>query len=259
MSGPEHGHEERQPSHPDLRATAEEEPLLEGAGGVSIVEGQSLVYNFTQGTAALAQVGGLVLVAIVWASVFTHPVEIFDGHPLLNSLGILLVVQGVLVLQPTGFHDPVQKKRAAYFHATLIMLADAAFIAASAIVLWHKYDNHLEHFKSAHGYLGVITYILVLLQTLVGFTQLFTPQLYGGEENAKKIYKYHRIFGYFVILPLLLITAITATFTPYVADVLQISTWPMVLASLAIVLGVYRGVKVAKLKGHVQTVLEREE
>ena len=99
----------------------------------------------------------------------------------------------------------------------------------------------------------------MLLQTLVGFTQLFTPQLYGGVPNAKKIYKYHRIFGYFVILPLLLITTIFATFTPYVAGVLKISTWPVVLACLAIVLGIYPGVKIAKLKGHGPPVVHQRE
>lgn len=74
------------------------------------------MYNFVQGTAALAQAGGFVLVAIVWASIFSHPVEIFDGHPLMNSLGILLVVQAILVLQPTGFYDPAQKKRVSSIH-----------------------------------------------------------------------------------------------------------------------------------------------
>jgi len=248
MSGPEHGRGEH--------TTVEEEPLLGGAGGVGLAEGQSLAFNLIQGTAALAQVGVLVFVAVVWASVFSHPMIIFDGHPIANSLGILIAVQAVLVLQPTGFYDIVQKKRAAYVHATLAVLAAAAFIAASLIVLWHKYHSHLKHFKSTHSYLGAITYSLILLQALVGFTQLFTPQLYGGEAKARKIYRYHRVFGYAVILPLLLVTAVAATLTPYVVTVLHISTWPLVLASLAIVLGLYPRIKVAKLKGHNPTARE---
>ena len=117
----------------------------------------------------------------------------------------------------------------------------------------------VPHFKSAHSYLGVTTYILIVLQFLVGFTQLFTPQLYGGEENAKKIYRFHRIFGYVVILPLLLVTAVAATYTYYVANVLQIKTWPVVLACLAIFMGVYSRIKIAKLKGHSPPVVRERE
>jgi len=254
----EHGHGEQQPSHPNQHTTAEEEPLLGGAGGEGMTGGQSLACNFIRGTAALAQVGALVLVATVWASVFSHHMIIFDAHPMLNSLGILIMVEAVLVLQPTGFYDLVQKRKAAYVHATLTMLAVAAFATASTIVLWHKYHSHIGHFESAHAYLGATTYTLILLQALVGFTQLFTPQLYGGEEKAREIYKYHRIFGYVVILPLLLTTAVAATFTPYASHVLKISTWPVVLACLAIVFGIYRRINISKLKGHRQVIRERE-
>lgn len=45
----------------------------------------------------------------------------------------------------------------------------------------------VPHFESTHAVLGLITYILLLLQAFVGFTQFFVPSLYGGEENAKKI------------------------------------------------------------------------
>lgn len=76
-----------------------------------MTEVQSLVYNLIQGPAALAQVGALVLVATVWASVFSHHMIIFDAHPMLNSLGILIMVEAVLVLQPTGFYDLVQKMK----------------------------------------------------------------------------------------------------------------------------------------------------
>lgn len=44
-------------------------------------EDQSLAYNLIQGTAPLAQVGGLVLLGLVWASVFMHKPIVFDGHP----------------------------------------------------------------------------------------------------------------------------------------------------------------------------------
>ena len=113
--GPEHGRGEH--------TTAEEQPLLGAAGvGVGSAEGTPLVYNFIQGTAALAQVGVLVLVAIVFAHVFSHPVIIFDFHPIVNSLGILLTVQAILVLQPTGFYDIVQKKKVSELNRCIVWL-----------------------------------------------------------------------------------------------------------------------------------------
>lgn len=213
-------------------------------------ENQSLAHNLVQGTAALAQVGGLVLVILVWASVLTHPLIVFDGHPMLNSLAILFAIEAILVLQPTGLYDLVQKKRAAYVHATFVALAAACFFSALAIVIWHKEHHHIPHFESLHSKFGAATYTFIVLQALVGFTQFFVPQIYGGEENAKKVYKYHRTFGYAVILPLLLATVILATRTYYGGRVLHIRTWVVVLAGVAIVAGIYPRIKLSKLRGY---------
>jgi len=234
-----------------VQQSHENEPLLSGAGGTGLTEGKPIAHNLILGTAALAQVGIFAFVIILWASVFMpeHKLIGFDGHPLLNSLGLLLVVEAVLVLQPTGTYDLVQKKKAACAHATLIALAAASFVAAIATVIWWKSQSHLKHFESVHSLFGLATYVLIFLQALVGFTQLFTPRLYGGEANAKKIYKYHRTFGYAVILPLLLITVIAATWTGYGAKILKIRTWAVVLAALAIVTGVYPRINIAKLRG----------
>jgi len=175
---------------------------------------------------------------------------IFDGHPMLNSLGVLLVIEAILILQPTGMYNMVQKKRAAYVHATLAVLATASFIAALVVVLWHKQHAHFPHLESIHSKVGAATYALIVVQALVGFTQLFTPQIYGGEDNAKKMYKYHRFFGYAIILPMLLASVILSTKTYYGAHVLNIKTWATVLAGIAIVAGIYPRVKISKLRGY---------
>jgi len=253
MSGNSLPSARRGPSSSNYPVTegAEDEPLLARPGDVLVMsEGQSLATNLVQGTAPLAQIGGLVLLLVVWASIFMHKMIIFDGHPMLNSLGILFAIEAVLVLQPTGLYNLVQKKRAAYVHAILVLLAAASFISAVTIVLWHKQHSHIPHLESIHSKFGLTTYIIIVLQALVGFTQLFLPSLYGGEENAKKIYKYHRVFGYGVVLPLLLVTVILATKTYYGEHVLKIKTWAVVLASIAIVAGIYPRVKVSKLRGY---------
>jgi len=79
----------------------------------------------------------------------------------------------------------------------------------------------------------------------VGFTQYFVPALYGGEENARKLYKYHRVAGYFIFL-MLLATAAAATQTDYNVNVLGISLWAVLVAGLITLVGVLPRVRLAK-------------
>ena len=72
------------------------------------------------GTGWLAQVGALLLVAIIWASVFTHPtLPLVSPHPLLQSLGVFTVIQAILLLQPTT--TPETKALGQKGHALLRM------------------------------------------------------------------------------------------------------------------------------------------
>lgn len=59
-----------------------------------------------------------------------------------------------------------------------------------------------------------MTYILFFLQAIVGVAQLYVPALFGGEENAKKVYKYHRMSGYLIVL-MTLVTICAATQTSF--------------------------------------------
>jgi len=79
-------HSQADPLHliaPSSTGHGEHQPLLGNPSAEDVVmdENRSLAYNWIQGTAPLAQVGGLVLFIVVWASVFTHKLIIFDGHP----------------------------------------------------------------------------------------------------------------------------------------------------------------------------------
>lgn len=94
--------------------------------------------------------------------------------------------------------------------------------------------------------MGVTTYVLLVLQALVGFTQYFTPALYGGEENAKKVWKYHRLSGY-VIFVLMLATVAAATRTYYVEHFLHLQLWAVIVAAVVILLGVVPRIKKQKL------------
>lgn len=120
-----------------------------------------------------------------------------------------------------------------------------ALTAGLIIIELNKAGPGHEHFASAHARLGLIFYISVYLQALVGFTQYFTPSLYGGVENAKSIYKYHRAAGY-LIATLGLATICAASWTTYSLNVAHLQHWAVIVASVLVLVGVLPRVKLSK-------------
>jgi len=66
-----------------------------------------------------------------------------------------------------------------------------------------------------------------------------------GEENAKKLYKYHRVGGYFIFL-MLLATIAAATQTDFNKNVLGIQLWAIIAASIITLVGILPRVRLAK-------------
>jgi len=227
-----------------LLGRGEEEPLLGRPGDVKQEDGKPLWANLWIGTGVVAQAGIWILAAIVWGAIFSHQLIFFSAHPLLNSAGILLATQATLILQPT--HTPTQKRQGTYIHAVVHLLSFGSLLAGLIIIEKNKFGHGGTHFESPHAILGLITYILFLLQALVGFTQFFTPKLYGGVENAKKIYRYHRLSGY-VVLTVALATVCAATQTDYSLGVLGIQLWAVIVASVITLAGVFPRIKKQKL------------
>ncbi|PQE03468.1 cytochrome b561 protein [Rutstroemia sp. NJR-2017a BBW] len=118
------------------------------------------------------------------------------------------------------------------------------FIAGLVVIEVNKFAHNGTQFESGHAIrkspshstysqithltnpllVGRITYILLLIQSVIGVTQYFTPSLYGSVANAKSIYKHHRALGY-VIAVLLLATICAATWTTFSVKVLKIKSW----------------------------------
>lgn len=162
---------------------------------------------------------------------------------LLNSAAVLFFIQGILILQPT--HTAKQKKHGTLTHAALNDIALLAAIAGLVIIEYNKIKDGNPHFESPHAILGILTYIMVLLQAIVGVTQYFTPGLYGGEEKAKALYKYHRVWGY-VTLVVMLATLCAATQTTFGEKYLEMQLWAVVTASVIVLVGVVPRVRLSK-------------
>jgi uncharacterized membrane-anchored protein len=162
---------------------------------------------------------------------------------LLNSAALLFFIQGILVVQPT--HTAKQKKEGTYAHAALNDIALLTAIAGLVVIEYNKISHKGTHFQSPHAILGLITYILTALQAVVGITQYFVPQLYGGEANAKKLYKYHRVGGYVILLAMLATVAL-ATQTDFNKNVLQIQLWAVLVGALILLIGIVPRIRLSK-------------
>jgi len=221
----------------------EDEPLLGRAGDASQQEGRPIYYNVIIGTAVVAQGGILLMTALVWANVFLSPLMLFSAHPLLNSGALLVLTQSILILQPT--HTAEQKRKGIIVHFTLNNLALDALVAGLVIIEYNKISHGGIHFESPHAILGLITYILLAIQALVGFTQYFVPQLYGSVTRAKSLYKWHRISGYLVLV-MMLATVLAATQTDFNKTTLHIRLWAVLVSAVLVLIGVLPRIKKQK-------------
>jgi hypothetical protein len=221
----------------------EDEPLLGRAGDAAQQEGRPIYYNVIIGTAVVAQGGILLVTALVWANVFLSPLMLFSAHPLLNSGALLIFTQSILVLQPT--HTAEQKRKGIIVHFTLNNLALDALVAGLVIIEYNKISHGGIHFESPHAILGLITYILLAIQALVGFTQYFVPQLYGSVARAKSLYKWHRMSGYLVLV-MMLATVAAATQTDFNKTTLHIRLWAVLVSAVLVLIGVLPRIKKQK-------------
>jgi dolichyl-phosphate-mannose--protein O-mannosyl transferase len=121
----------------------------------------------------------------------------------------------------------------------------SALTAGLIIIEMNKAGPGHEHFASAHARLGLAFYVLVYIQAIVGFTQAYVPSLYGSVDNAKSIYKYHRMAGY-IIATLGLATICAATWTTYSLKVAHMQHWAVIVASALVLVGVVPRIRLSK-------------
>lgn len=194
----------------------------------------------------LAEVGIIILCGNIWAHIASGPVIFFSGHPIAMSTAIFILTQSVLFQQPITAADPERKRRGQYVHAALNLAAFMALVTGFTIVEIEVARMKGAHFPSTHAVCGLLTLIVLVVQYVVGFTMWMTPWLYGGDARAKSLYKYHRYSGYLILL-MILATAVTATLTGYNQAVLGVGSWVTSLAALLVAIGVLLRIQIQKL------------
>lgn len=163
---------------------------------------------------------------------------------LLNSAGVVLVIQAILLLQPTASQK--QKIQGTYIHSVLNVLGVGLLVGGLVVIEMNKASHPETRFQSLHGKVGLAVYILFGIQAIVGFTQFYTPSIYGSVDNAKSLYKYHRMSGYLIVV-LSAATVCLATQTGFNKNVLHMRLWALIVASVLIVAGLVPRIKKSKL------------
>lgn len=77
-------------------------------------------------------------------------------------MALILVTNALLLLQPT--HTAEQKRLGAITHGVMNSIALAAFTSAVIIIIYNKGAHGAAHFTTAHGRIGLTTYILLIIQ-----------------------------------------------------------------------------------------------
>ncbi|EPQ25840.1 uncharacterized protein PFL1_06515 [Pseudozyma flocculosa PF-1] len=158
------------------------------------------------------QLLALAFMALVWRMVLLKmplsSLPLFGYHPLLQSLSLVLLVQSILVLQPTTQHDPARKLRAMQAHQVLNLGLALPLFTAGATIMWYLHDQPgSAHFISWHGILGTVAVSWAWVQAAIGAASVwFDGALLGGGARAKRIWKWHRLSGY-LLLPLFFLVA----------------------------------------------------
>lgn len=225
---------------------AEQETLLPRDTPVLQGPDEPLRSNIISGTAVLAQLGIWLTLIIVWYATFSTdtPLILPSYHPLLNTLALVLLVNALLLLQPT--QTAAQKHEGARNHSILTGLAALSFTAGVCVIWWNKHIHGARHFASTHGKIGLAVFIAIAVQVLVGLVQFYAPQLVGGTARAKSLYKWHRAAGY-ILTAAILVNVTLGTQTPFFRPKVQsLALW--IVLDVFIVAGLLPRIRPSKMK-----------
>ncbi|KAI0340499.1 hypothetical protein BDW22DRAFT_1430657 [Trametopsis cervina] len=156
-------------------------------------------------TIAFASV--VTILIVTWFATLTSGTSFrwFSWHPLLQSLSITLFSYGILTLQPTSQAKSKAAGLTRHQLAMIVLGFPSAFLGYSAIYAT-KVSHDRPHFTTWHGIFGLLSFIAMLVQIILGGGSVwFNGALFGGNPGAKLLWKYHRAVGY-VAFTLMLIT-----------------------------------------------------
>nr|CAG8507804.1 5509_t:CDS:2 [Entrophospora candida] len=191
-----------------------------------------------------ASLGALLFSSTVWYIMWNVDYFFFVWHPTLMALTIFMVTNGILALQQTMTRE--EKSLGLDLHRLIQTISLLSAIGGFYVTFTFKNMNDKEHFTTPHGVFGLITIILLIIQSVAGGTLVNFPGLFGGVTKAQMIYKYHRMSGYFLLF-LIYLTAIGGTQNDWTKNQFD-NLWVWLSAVGLILVGIVGRVKSNKLK-----------
>lgn len=156
------------------------------------------------GMAALVMAPCLVIITIL-AVLFNHPLSAgwFAWHPPLEAIGVVAMVYGAMILQPTA--TPQTKAAGLAKHQLLILsVGFPASLLGTLAVAYNKSAKGKHHFTSWHAKIGLLCTLWLVVQVALGGASVwFDGRAFGGGLKAKRVWKYHRISGYILFILLM--------------------------------------------------------
>ncbi|RUS14458.1 eukaryotic cytochrome b561-domain-containing protein, partial [Endogone sp. FLAS-F59071] len=194
-----------------------------------------------------AQVGLALFAITLYSTIFSTGWSLFSWHPTLMGIFLIAVNEGILTLQPTT--TKAEKESGLNYHRFIMPAGYFAAIGAFAAIYYNKSTHGAAHFTSTHGKLGITTISYLLVQILFGAATIYAPALFGGVNQAKALYKYHRLSGYLVFV-LVWVTAQYGVHSDWAVAYYPFPTFTNGLWYLAtglVVIGVFSRVHLSKL------------
>ncbi|TRM59388.1 hypothetical protein BD626DRAFT_508173 [Schizophyllum amplum] len=146
----------------------------------------------------------LVIITIL-AVLFNHPLSAgwFAWHPPLEAIGVVAMVYGAMILQPTA--TPQTKAAGLAKHQLLILsVGFPASLLGTLAVAYNKSAKGKHHFTSWHAKIGLLCTLWLVVQVALGGASVwFDGRAFGGGLKAKRVWKYHRISGYILFILLM--------------------------------------------------------
>ncbi|KAI0736612.1 hypothetical protein C8Q72DRAFT_800723 [Fomitopsis betulina] len=183
-----------------------EEPL-DSALDPEVVRPEGRMGDNVAQIVAYAAVG--VFLLGTWLITFVaNPIKLgwFFWHPILQSLSIAAFTYGIVTLQPTS--QPRTKAAGLSRHQTAMLWGGYPAILMGTLAIWWNKNVHGSHHATTwHGILGYVSVVWIVAQVFLGIASVwFDGRFFGGNRQAKLVWKYHRLSGY-LLFPLLLLTA----------------------------------------------------
>lgn len=158
----------------------------------------------------IALTGVIIMVSYTWFLVLaSDPLSkgAFAFHPPLQILAIAFFSYGILTLQPTSLAQPEAKAKGFSRHQLLMFFFGFPCIACGTFAIWYAHGHgtgHAHHAKTWHGTFGITALSWMGFQIIFGAGSVwFGGRLFG--ENPKRMYKYHRVSGYLLMVLFLVV------------------------------------------------------